>query len=237
VYVDILASAGLGTPSCFGVIDEHGAPRWLLLERVDLVELFQVGDLHRWESAARWAARLHRQFAGQADALVESAVPLLRHDRDWVDRWAARATRYAPTRDARVARLLALGPGLAEAYAGLPRTFVHGELYASNVLVGDAGTSRVCAVDWEMAAIAPGLVDLAALTAGRWSADARHKLEDAYCDELGRPRDAEFVEALQVCRLTACLQWLGWAQGWRAPTEHAHPWLDEAMELADLLGW
>ena len=44
--------------------------------------------------------------------------------------------------------------------AGLPAVFVHGEFYASNILVSRA---RLCPVDWEMAGIGPGVLDLAAL--------------------------------------------------------------------------
>ncbi len=50
--------------------------------------------------------------------------------------------------------------------AGLPAVFVHGEFYASNILVSPG---RVCPVDWEMAGIGPGVLDLAAL-ATAWRA-------------------------------------------------------------------
>jgi Phosphotransferase enzyme family len=58
-----------------------------------------------------------------------------------------------------------------------PVTFLHGEFYASNVLVvcEEGEGWRVCPVDWEMAAVGPGLIDLAALTAGRWTADEREE--------------------------------------------------------------
>jgi aminoglycoside phosphotransferase (APT) family kinase protein len=38
----------------------------------------------------------------------------------------------------------------------------------------------VCPVDWEMAAVGPGLVDLAALSAGGWTAPEREALALAY---------------------------------------------------------
>jgi hypothetical protein len=238
VYTQLLAPAGLGTAACIAVLRDGRDARWLVLEQVDGVELFQVGDVARWQAAARWAARLHRHFAGRVDELYLGTLPLLRHDEWWVRRWVQRASsRREPSEQVALARVRALAPTLAHRYTSLPRTFVHGELYASNVLVGATALSRVCPIDWEMAAIAPGLVDLAALTAGQWSGTERQSIESAYCDAAGVSHDDGFAEALDVCRLVACVQWLGWAPGWHAPAEHAHPWLDEAMDIADRLGW
>jgi hypothetical protein len=239
VYTAILAAADLGTAACLGVMHDEGAPRWLLLERVEGVELYQVGDVGRWQSAARWAARLHRRFADKVDDLERGDVPLLRRDELWVLLWARRAAwRLARTDDPRLARILGLVPRLAARYASLPRTFVHGELYASNVIVGALGTDRVCAVDWEMASIAPGFADLASLTAGSgWSANGRQSIEQAYCDAYGIRRDDQFVETLGVCRLAEAIQWLGWSPGWRAPVEHRQDWIAEAIATADRIGW
>jgi thiamine kinase-like enzyme len=122
----------------------------------------------------------------------------------------------------------------------LPVTFIHGEFYASNVLVDDGGT-RVCPVDWEMAALGPGLIDLAALTAGRWTEPEREALVLAYMTALAPrrgwpPPRAEFLAALACCRLHLALQWLGWSERWSPPAEHAHDWLHEALALADVLG-
>ena len=69
-----------------------------------------------------------------------------------------------------------------------PRTFVHGELYPSNVLVvRDDRHPRVCPIDWEMAAIGPGLIDLAALVGG-WDPPERERLVAAYLSGLARGR-------------------------------------------------
>src|SRR5436309_3081496 len=54
----ILANAGLGTPICH----EWGED-WLMLEKIEGVELWQVGDLDRWIDVAAWLARLHGRFA------------------------------------------------------------------------------------------------------------------------------------------------------------------------------
>ena len=65
-----------------------------------------------------------------------------------------------------------LRPSSTERLLALPVGFIHGELYPSNVLVGER-TGRICAVDWEMAGIGPLLLDLAALTSGAWTQRAQ----------------------------------------------------------------
>jgi thiamine kinase-like enzyme len=120
-------------------------------------------------------------------------------------------------------------------------TFIHGEFYASNVLLQQGnGARRVCPIDWESAAVGPGLIDLAALSAGDWSDDERRALALAYHTELGRfglpaPAVDEFLAALDCCRLYLALQWLGWARAWSPPEEHRHDWLAEALRLAERL--
>ena len=120
----------------------------------------------------------------------------------------------------------------------LPQVWIHGEFYASNVLIqtGEAGV-RVCPVDWEMTALGPGLMDLAALTAGDWSPEARASMVAAYYAALpdqgmAQPAGADFAVHLTCCRLHCAMQWLGWSLTWSPPPEHAHDWLDEARSLA-----
>src|SRR5262249_32881347 len=130
-----------------------------------------------------------------------------------------------------VARLLAL-----------PVTFIHGEFYPSNVLVQEtSGALRVCPVDWEMAAVGPGLIDLAALTAGTWTGEEKAALATAYHGALrpdgGWPPPLDvFLTALDVCQLHLAMQWLGWSLDWSPPPEHAWNWLEEALRLSEKLG-
>jgi aminoglycoside phosphotransferase (APT) family kinase protein len=164
--------------------------------------------------------RRAQMFLGQLEPSQSTAV---RH----------RIKRLAERYDQVVERLLAL-----------PRTLIHGEFYASNVLVdGREEQARVCPVDWEMAALGPGLVDLAALTAGGWTAEEKAALSMAYFEEFeelmehdGHLLDAEeFLIALEYCRLHLAVQWLGWAPEWSPPPEHAQDWLSEALSLAEKL--
>lgn len=236
VYTTVLPSAPSGPPQCFGVVDRPRAGlRWLFLERLTGFELFQIGDLAQWEAVARWAARFHVRFAGRADEVRAAGVPLLVHDWPWLQRWADRAVAGARRDTHRALRHLRARIGaLWLRLADQPTTVVHGELYASNVVVTANGREpRVSPIDWEMAAIAPGLVDLAALTAGSWTAAERQALECAYVSAAGRRLDDDFRSDLDACRLAMCIQWLGWRPRWRAPSQHRHDWLTEALSLAD----
>ncbi len=118
-----------------------------------------------------------------------------------------------------------------------PSTFIHGEFYASNVLIqrGD-GAVRVSPIDWENAASGPGVIDLAALTTGGWSAAEREQIARGYLEQaaaLGHPQsEVELNEALELARLHLAVQWLGWDPTWTPPDEHRHDWLGEALTIA-----
>jgi thiamine kinase-like enzyme len=98
----------------------------------------------------------------------------------------------------------------------------------------------VCPIDWENAAVGPGVIDLAALTTGAWSAAERESIARGYVDEAavrGQARDGEDVlETLELARLHLAVQWLGWEPTWTAPAEHRHDWLGEALRIAGALG-
>jgi hypothetical protein len=206
----LLAGENLGTPRCYA-----SGRWWLALERLEGAPLWQQGDVGCWQGTARWAARLHDRFRGR-----QVAASLLRHDDCFYRRWFSRArtivgieleTLRQPTETA-ISRLVRL-----------PRTLIHGELYPSNVLI-DGG--RVAAVDWEMAASGPGVIDLAAVITG-WDADRREAIIDAF--------GAVDRVDLAAAQLVLALQWLGWAADWEPPTAHRRDWLAEAHSAAGAL--
>lgn len=242
-YRVILARARLGTAQCFAAVADPDENRfWLLLEKVPGVELYQVGELERWRRVASWLAGMHQRLEGHPGL---EGVPLLVHDRAYHRVWAERAVATLDRADD--PRAPALARRLEQAYDGviaeltsLPVTVVHGEFQASNVLIDRQG-ERVCPVDWEMAAVASGLADLAALVSGDWSEDERREIWRAYREALAPqrrlPGEEEFSHALGCARLALCVQWLGWSPGWNPPPEHAHDWLSEADQLLQELAF
>jgi hypothetical protein len=244
VYQSILPNRGLGTARCYAAVaDATDRCYWLVLEKVQGAELYQVGDLGVWQAAARWLARLHVELASEAAALAENAY-LLRHTAAFYCVWPARAVAHARTPDEvdSLTWLAEKHDRVVDRLVSLPTTMIHGEYYASNIVIqGLHGDVRVCPIDWEMAALGPGLMDLAALTAGSWSDGARLALTDAYREALASlggdvlPAD-EFRAALDCCRLQIALEWLGWSAAWQPPLAHTQDWLAEALAAAERLG-
>jgi hypothetical protein len=218
VYRTLLAGAGLGTAGLEAILLDPERDRyWLVVEKVEGVELYQVGELERWLDGMRWLARCHDHFGGLADADY-----LVRYDRRFFELWPERADVDLPRYAAVVERL-----------ASLPRTLVHGDLYASNVLVADG---RVCPVDWELAGVGPGVLDVAALTTG-WPDEQADALAEAYRQTLADPADpAEFAGDLAAARLHLALQWLGWSSDWQPPPEHAVDWRSQLPTLVERAG-
>ena len=251
-YRTILAPWGHGTAVCYGaIIDERSGRYWLFLERVPGTELYQVGDFGTWRRVAHWLAGLHARFAGTPElAAVAQTAHLIDHDEHFYRAWMRRARAFradasprSPSDHARYAieRLASRYERVVARLTALPRTLVHGEFFASNVLVEETPWGlRVCPVDWEMAGIGPGLIDLAALIAGNWTEEEKQALALSYRaalpPELRWPTEDSFLAALDYCQLHLAVQWLGWSSEWSPPVEHARDWPGEALHLANKLG-
>ena len=241
VYSSLPAAVGNGAPGYFGAVLEPAEERfWLFLEWVEGSRLEDVGDVGLWAEAAAWLAGLHGSAAGEGPGW-SGAARLLDYDRAYYRRWLDRAIEFCPEEDRE--RRRALGwlweryEDVVEGLLALPKTIVHGEFYASNVLVcdgpsGDAGPVRVAPVDWELAAEGPGVVDLAALVSGGWKDEDREAIVSAYRSRMSAFSD----EALDLARLHVAVLWLGWAPAsWVPPEGQRHNWLGEAIALAEKL--
>lgn len=246
-YRYILPYAPEGTPAFYGAVTHPPADRyWLLLEQVMGLPLWQVGDVAIWEQTSDWIARFHHAFSPLLAGELATRAAALAYDEDFYWRWLYRAQRFADG-DAGKRRVLDLVERgyarLVERLMGLPQTLIHGEFYASNVLIRKRASVRVCPLDWEMTAIGPGLIDLAALTAG-WAESTQRALARAYLAAAGNgngngaaarrpvrlPRD--FMADLDCCRLHLAVRMLGWSDDWEPPRDHAHNWLAEAERIS-----
>jgi hypothetical protein len=250
VYRKILQPYGIGAPSCYGAVLDPARERyWLFLERAPGVELYQVGEIEAWERVAGWLATTHATLARDAPRLAIE-VPLLRYDAGYYETWARRATAAlsgrGPDAGARGRSHLLhwirnRHQSLVSRLLDLPLTVIHGEFYAAHILVEpDGPAARVRAIDWEMAAIGPAPIDLAALSAGNWTEANRRAITRAYWEQ-GTASDAvlwwasfeDLIAAVELCRLHLAIQWLGWSESWTPPAQQANDWLADALHLIE----
>ncbi|QOV90181.1 phosphotransferase [Humisphaera borealis] len=242
VYRDVLCEQ-LDTPYLYAAgSNEPPGCSWLVLERVAGEKLCHTGELEVWQEAARWLADAQAKFSPAAGA-IQVKVPLLRHDRAYYLGWLARASAASTSqnRQGYLSSALRCFERIIPRLADSAQSVIHGEFYASNILVRadrPAG-KRICPVDWEMAAIGPALTDLAALTAGNWRTEDRMQIEAAYhrcrplaCAKMTR-HEIEWL--LDACRLALAIQWIGWSDGWTPPSDQAHDWYAEAVSLVRCL--
>jgi hypothetical protein len=251
IYRYVLAARRFGTPVFYGAVQcPKSNQYWLLLEQVNGPLLWQVGEFETWRNAARWLARFHFEFdrTGGPKRQVRPRH-LLQYDRRLFALWLSRAADFVRTKCAgdlrglwrRFRRLTDTYDRVITRLLELPRTLIHGEFYPSNVLVRRMKRKRqICPIDWELAAIGPGLIDLAALTSGDWSLECKKALVAAYREALEPvngwpPPLPELLEAVDYCQLHLCIQWLGWAAEWSPPKPHARNWLQETLRLGDAL--
>ncbi len=230
VYRDLLAPWGCSAPEYLGsVIDARRGRYWLFLGHVPGDPLWQRGEIEVWLEAARWLAALHSTWS---ERRLEHAPRLLRHDAPYYRRWLLRARRFSSAEDVAI---LAAPFGVALDWLdSQPTTLLHGEFYPSNVVVDHVvGGPRIHPLDWEMAGIGPGAIDLAALVTG-WEEDDRVAMAAAYRQALPpatRPALDELLIGLDHCRLLLAVQWLGWSARWAPPPHQARDWLATALEI------
>jgi hypothetical protein len=255
MYERVLNSAEMGTPAFYGASCDVESDRYVLfLERVPSEKLCHTGEFAVWIKVARWLGVFHTWLSHRCHALRDD-LPLLEYDQAYYHRWLNRALAIvgrvnSPSSVRRdMEWIRATYTHAARELSHLPRTIIHGEFYASNVLIQSIDPDsegpahcRVCPVDWEMAAFAPGLVDLAALVSGQWNVEQRELMAMAYYDAAARnhavlPPHDDFLRALEYCRLHLAVQWVGWSADWSPPDDQARNWLREAVEIARGLEW
>jgi aminoglycoside phosphotransferase (APT) family kinase protein len=218
-YANILTRGELGTPQLYAMDLEQG---WMVIERIAGVELWQVGDPAVWQRAAGWLARLH-------DAIDVTdgfdGVPLVRFDAALMEVWLDRARH---SHGAALRQIVDAFDDVVAVLMAMPQTFLHGEAYPSNIFVRRDG--RVCGIDWEMAGVGPCGLDVAALVTG-WVPEVRARMIDTYQQSVmstAVPDRIMLDAGVRAASIVHCVQWLGWAEGWTPPEDHARDWLADA---------
>ena len=241
VYEELLASSrGLPVPWYYGARwDESNQRGWLVLECLDDWCL-KYHSLDRWFEAARWLARLHKHFAVEMSRL-EDAGFLLRLDRPYFVAWFKRAKEAVEQRSMQLGEALMPVVERAAEFAELLgtqcRTLVHNDLAPKNVLASRPGEPlRINLVDWEMAGVGCGVLDLVQLKDGL-NPVADRRMRDVYCDELAGtgllPEESPQVDRLfAACDLHKTLYRLARSSQWKLSIDTLEQWVEEASRQA-----
>lgn len=241
-YQEILSAERFGTLHLYASRWEpETGPFWVFLEDGGRTVLHNYLDMPLWIAAARWAARFH---AATRDLSADRTRFLPAYDRAHYLRCAERVQGIMPALEPGERQLVDRG---LEAYAArldwlgaLPRCVIHGQYFGKNIMLRRSrGEPRIAVIDWETAALGPGLFDLVSLTSGKWTRDERHDMWAAYRETYS----AETGEALEwegFCRdvlgvaLYQALEWLAWWGHHRALSRHFARFLRElSLVLSD----
>jgi hypothetical protein len=242
MYRHVLSPAAFGSALCYGTLIDGVKDRyWLFLEKIAGLELYQIGEFEAWRAAARWLAGFHGHFEGSTEKLPRE-IPLIHHDRGYYLTWMERACRLVARRGEatadQVEKLRRAYLDAIERLLQLPSTLVHGEFFPSNVMVqGSREAMRIRVLDWETAAVGPGIIDVAALVSGQWNGEQKTGLVEEYLSAVSpgpanQEKKEEFFRAVACGQLHLAMQWLGWSDGWTPPEEHRQDWLRIGLEIA-----
>jgi aminoglycoside phosphotransferase (APT) family kinase protein len=239
VYEELLGEEGLPAPRYFGSCwNEATRRREVYLEHIGDWNLKYQG-LEHWFTAARRLAQFHAHFAGQAARLLDCDF-LLRLDASQLRGWARRAHAVVADQSAELAAELARALGsygrVCEILGRQPVTLVHNDLAPKNVLADRSrDPARICFVDWEMAGVGCGLLDLVDLKYGLAPADDE-RMCAAYREELAGtgllPRGPQEVSRLfAACELHRTVYRLAFSRAWQVPPERVAQWVAETRDL------
>jgi aminoglycoside phosphotransferase (APT) family kinase protein len=239
VYETLLRDRDLPVAQYYGSRWNAGTGRHeVYLEYVDDWPLKWHG-LEYWPPAAKRLAHLHAHFATRRQD-VRACDSLLRLDESYLAAWARRAVEALVGQSAELAHRLELilpeyGPAY-ELLARQPVTLVHNDLAPKNVLTDRSQSPpRIVIIDWEMAGVGCGLLDLVHLKYGLDTAPAEEML-GIYRSELAGsdllPQDErEFRRLLAACELHKTLYRLAHSPAWDLPAATLAHWLTEAEDF------
>lgn len=169
LYRSLAAQLPMATPALIAA-DQAGS--WLVLEAVEAAAQPAEWDLPTFQQALALLARLHERFWDLADDLA--AYPWLARPftRDFEvhvysaaqalgqvvrDEWPPQIA-HSPQILGTIGQMIFQAEQIAQPLRALPSTLLHGDFWAGNVVSDDSGDMVV--LDWQLAAIGPGVLDL-----------------------------------------------------------------------------
>ena len=222
VYQHLLASLPGFCPRYLGASIEPGTGNtWLILEfAYGSTRVFDLSAHKSTEQAralvksARWIGQFHAVCEAR---IQNSALPfLIRYDAEYYRGWARRMAEFSSPLQGRFPWLAGIrdwGDAWFTPLLAAPQTVIHGEFYSKTIMVRK---EKLFVVDWESAAVAPGEIDLAALTEGKlWRSKIARQCQREYQSARwpdGAP--AEFQRTLDAARVYLHFRWLGERPDW-----------------------
>ena len=216
IYQRLLNGERFGAPAFYASVHDEVEKRyWLFLEDVGSSTLDE-GDVEEWLAATRWLAGVHASYHGREDDLRALGC-LMEHGPAYyhmVGQTARRNLDLAGATKAleRLDALMGRYDSLVSYLASEPRTLVHSDVFAENLIIQPGG--RIRAIDWESAAVGLGAWDLAKLLDGWGSMKATFLT--AYLAEferhVGVPLDREgFQRLFEHCEILNSFWHLRWS--------------------------
>ena len=212
--------------------------REVFLEYIDDWNL-KYHDLEHWFTAARRLAHLHAYFATRAGRVSDCDF-LLRLDDRYLCEWANRALSVVADQSAELATELACVVDnykrVAEVLIRQPLTLVHNDLAPKNVMADRSSSpARICFIDWEMAGVGCGLLDLVHLKYGLDPVNDQ-KMCTAYCEEMAGtdllpPDPQERNSIFAACEVHQTIYRLAHSKDWRLPAAKVAQWVMEAEQF------
>jgi hypothetical protein len=218
VYESVLSCERFGTPEYYGSRWEPAKGRcWLFIECVGERMLQSEHDLEPWIDTCRCVAGFHAATRDLPSA-VTGFLPV--YNEEYYRGCAESVERLLPGLDGADRTVVAQGLDHLRrriSWLGtLPRSVIHGQLFGQNVMLRSYGAAHpVSIIDWETAALGPGVFDLASITSNRRPAEERLAMRKAYfqryCTRSGQTIEWErFEEEFVAVAVFHHLEWLVW---------------------------
>jgi aminoglycoside phosphotransferase (APT) family kinase protein len=236
VYRQVLQQCSTSVPAFYGTYRTGSTGNlWLIIEYLDGCDALaeNLSD-ESMIQAASWAGAFH---ADGEKLLSSRSLPYLkRFDAEFYEYHLRRALQSCADGPSEFEWLQVVAQRFSEFVAPLwasRPTISHGDFAPYNLLLRD---KSIYPIDWELAGIDLGELDLAFLMDG-WSDDAQQQCKLAYQQARwpnGAP--ADFEETLVASRLCLYVYKLGGAPNWTADRESLW-YCKQLRRVAERLGW